>query len=193
MIAIRTRLQGAGTAHGIELAGTLALPFELRERSRLRTQLVTGEPVALLLPRGEVLRGGDVLVTDDGRAVEVVAAPEQVVHIECESSVALMRAAYHLGNRHVPVQVGAGFLRIGADHVLEDMLRRLGARLTPMHAPFEPEAGAYGGSHSHSHGHEHSSPPNASHSHHDDGSGDSHGGRIHEYGAPQHEHPHRSR
>lgn len=191
MIEIRTKLQSAGPDHGIELAGTLALPFELRQRSRLRTQLVSGEAVALLLPRGEVLRGGDVLVTADGRAVEVVAAPEQVVHIECADAVTLMRAAYHLGNRHVPVQVGDGFLRIGADHVLEQMLRGLGATLTPMDAPFEPEAGAYGGGHhhhSHDPGHDdhrHDGPAHGAHAHDDDGAGlQAHGGRIHEYVAP---------
>lgn len=196
MIEIRTKLQGAGTAHGIELAGTLALPFELRERSRLRTKLESGEAVALLLPRGEILRGGDVLVSEDGRAVEVVAAPEQVVHIECNDAAALTRAAYHLGNRHVPVQVGNGFLRIGADHVLEDMLRGLGARLTAMRAPFEPEAGAYGGGHSHgahthgedhaNHGHEAGNAhthPGHQHPYADHDDAQDHGGRIHEYGA----------
>ncbi len=170
MIEVRTKLHGAGPAHGIELAGTLALPFELRERSRLRTQLISGEPVALLLPRGDILRGGDVLVTADGRAIEVVAAPEEVVHIECIDAAALTRAAYHLGNRHVPVQVGDGFLRIGADHVLEEMLRGLGASLTSMRAPFEPEAGAYGATHGHSHDHRHR-PEDEKADH----------GRIHEY------------
>ena len=127
----------------------LQLPFDLRQKSRLRTKLVSGEDAWLMLPRGEILRGGDRLAATDGRVVEVVAEPERVLHIECANATELARAAYHLGNRHVPVQVGNGFLRIAADHVLEEMLRGLGATLTAMLAPFEPEAGAYGGGHTH--------------------------------------------
>ena len=84
--------------------------------------------MALSLPRGEVLRGGDLLLASDGRVVEVVARPERLLHVECDSPQALARAAYHLGNRHVPVQVGDGCLRLAADHVLEQMLKGLGAR-----------------------------------------------------------------
>lgn len=120
------------------------LSFEQRQKSRLRAKLESGEEVALLLPRGNVLRGGDVVRTTDGREVEIVAAPEKLLHIESSS---LARIAYHLGNRHVSVQVGDGFLRIAEDHVLEDMLRRLGARVSHVEAPFEPEAGAYGHHH----------------------------------------------
>lgn len=129
--------------------GQLLLPFELRQKSRLRTQLVSGEEVALMLPRGQILRGGDLLQTSDGRVIEVIAATEKVLHVECATPTELARAAYHLGNRHVPVQVGAGFLRLAEDHVLEEMLRGLGATTTSMEAPFEPEAGAYGGGHHH--------------------------------------------
>jgi urease accessory protein len=136
----------------------------------LRTQLTSGEDAWLMLPRGEILRGGDKLLAADGRVVEVIAQPENVVHIVCADATQLARAAYHLGNRHVPVQVGDGFLRIAADHVLEDMLRGLGATLTPMHEPFEPEAGAYG-----AHG--------GGHHHHSDEP--SRGARIHEYAAPK--------
>ena len=112
----------------------LLLPFERRQKSRLRAALASGEEVALELPRGEVLRGGDWLVASDGRAIEVVAAPERVLHVECASPQALARAAYHLGNRHVPVQVGDGWLRIADDHVLAHMLEGLGAKLTSMDA-----------------------------------------------------------
>jgi len=129
--------------------GQLRLPFELRQKSRLRTQLVSGEEVAIMLPRGEILRGGDRVVTSDGRVIEVVAAIEKVLHVECADATELARAAYHLGNRHVPVQVGAGFLRLAEDHVLEEMLRGLGASVSHFEAPFEPEAGAYGGGHRH--------------------------------------------
>ncbi len=160
MIDIKTKLgMDAGNAQA-----QLKLPFDLRQKSRLRTKLVSGEDAWLMLPRGEILRGGDKLQASDGRIVEVVSQAEDVLHVECASAMALTRAAYHLGNRHVPVQVGDGFLRIAADHVLADMLKGLGAQLTAMHAPFEPEAGAYGG---------------GGHHHHRDEAG--HAGRIHEY------------
>ena len=122
----------------------LVLAFEQRQKSRLRAKLESGEEVALILPRGRVLRGGEHVKTTDGREVEIVAAPEKVLHIECEE---LARVAYHLGNRHVPLQVGRGFLRIAEDHVLEEMLRKLGAHVTRIDAPFEPEGGAYGHDH----------------------------------------------
>jgi urease accessory protein len=118
------------------------LSFEQRQKSRLRVKLDSGEEVALVLPRGHVLRSGDKVTAADGREVEIVGAPEKLLHIEADS---LARIAYHLGNRHVPVQVGEGFLRIADDHVLEDMVRRLGARVSHVEAPFEPEAGAYHG------------------------------------------------
>ena len=122
----------------------LTLPFELRQKSRLRARLESGEEVALILPRGRVLRGGERVATTDGREVEIVAAAEKLLHIE---SAELSRVAYHLGNRHVPLQVGKGFLRIAEDHVLEEMVKKLGARVTHVEAPFEPEAGAYGHRH----------------------------------------------
>lgn len=150
-------------AYGVEVRGRLELPFERRQKSRQRAALVSGEEVAIDLPRGQVLRGGDWVVASDGRVIEVVAQAERVIHIECDSPQALARAAYHLGNRHVPVQVGDGWLRIAADNVLERMLEGLGARLRALEAPFEPEAGAYG-----------------AHHRHDNESG--HGGRIHEFG-----------
>jgi len=128
----------------------LELPFELRSKSRLRTRLATGEDVGLMLERGTVLRGGDLLEAQDGRIVRVVAAPEQVSTVTVHGSGSLARAAYHLGNRHVALQVGDAWLRYLHDHVLDDMVRGLGFHVTIELAPFEPEAGAYGG-HSHSH------------------------------------------
>jgi len=118
----------------------LELPFELRQKSRLRAKLASGEEIRLMLERGTVMRGGDVVKATDGRQVEIVAAKEKLLHIESDQ---LARLAYHLGNRHVPVQVGKDFLRIEADHVLEEMARKLGARVSHVEAPFEPEAGAY--------------------------------------------------
>lgn len=127
----------------------LELNFDARTKSRLRTRLADGEEVGLFLPRGTILRGGDRLQAQDGRVVEVISAPEDLLEARCADAFALARAAYHLGNRHVAVQVGAGWLRIQADHVLETMLTGLGAEVHALSAPFEPEAGAY------AHGHHH--------------------------------------
>jgi urease accessory protein len=131
----------------------LVLPFELRSKSRLRTALMTGEEVGLVLDRGSVLRGGDLLLAEDGRVIEVVAANERVSTVRAADAWLLARAAYHLGNRHIALQVGAGWLRYVHDHVLDDMVRGLGFDVVVEDAPFEPEAGAYG-----SHGHSHSHP-----------------------------------
>ena len=136
------------------LNATLELAFELRQKSRLRAKLSDGEEVSVMLPRGEILRGGDLLASADGRIVKVVASRERLLHIECDTPHALARAAYHLGNRHVAVQIGEGYLRIAADHVLEHMLIGLGARVSTVDAAFEPEAGAYAG-HSHGGAHQH--------------------------------------
>ena len=163
MVEIRSRLPAKPHSHyGVPIRDRLELPFERRQKSRQRATLASGEEVAIELERGLVLRGGDCVLASDGRVIEVVAQAERVIHVECDSPEALARAAYHLGNRHVPVQVGQGWLRITADRVLERMLEGLGAKLTALDMPFEPEAGAYGGGHRH-----------------DNESG--HGGRIHEF------------
>lgn len=128
---------------------TLVLPFELRQKSRLATQLPSGEAVAVLLPRGTVVRSGNCLAADDGRIVRVVAADEALMEARCAHADDLARCAYHLGNRHTPVQVGAGFVRFTRDDVLASMLRGLGASVTEVSVPFEPEAGAYAGGHRH--------------------------------------------
>jgi len=137
----------------------LLLPFDLRSRSRFRARLVSGEEVGVQLTRGQILRGGDRLLIEDGRVVEVRAAPESVSTVRTPDARLLARAAYHLGNRHVALQVGDGWLRYGHDHVLDDMVRGLGAEITLEQAPFEPEAGAYHG------GHEHASHEHGSHEH----------------------------
>jgi urease accessory protein len=167
MLEIRKKLKIPRGAYTLEVKGRLRLPFESRQKSRLRTALESGEEVGLDLPRGDLLRGGDLLVASDGRVVEVIAQPENVMHITCAGAQQLARAAYHLGNRHVPVEVGEGYLRIAADHVLKQLLIGLGAEVTETETPFEPEAGAYGEGHAHGGG-----------GHDDLG----HGGKIHEYG-----------
>lgn len=135
----------------------LVLPFEQRQKSRLRTRLQSGEEIGLFLERGVVLRGGDCLVADNGRVVRVVAAPEALMEVRCADPEVLARAAYHLGNRHCPVAIGAGWLRFAADHVLAEMLLGMGLKPVAISAPFEPEAGAYGaGDHHHSSAAKHS-------------------------------------
>ncbi len=140
----------------------LVLPFDLRIRSRLRTRLASGEEVVLKTERGAILRGGECLESEDGRVVRVSAAPEKVMHVTCAGQFELTRAAYHLGNRHVAVEIGDGYLRIASDHVLGGMLLGLGAKVQELEAPFEPESGAYGGGHGHDESAEH-------------------GGKIHQY------------
>jgi len=127
----------------------LSLPFELRQKSRLRTKLSSGEEAGLFLEHGSILRGGDCLRANDGRIVLVVAADEELMEAKCATPFELVRAAYHLGNRHVPVQIGDGWLRFQADDVLAQMLRGLKATVSKVSAPFEPEAGAYAGGHHH--------------------------------------------
>jgi urease accessory protein len=136
---------------------TLTLPFELRCKARLRTQLTSGEEVGLFLERGAVLRAGDRLLANDGRIVEVVAAPERVMDVRSADPHLLARAAYHLGNRHVAVELQPGLVRFARDHVLGDMVRGLGLEVVETEAPFEPESGAYGGHGGHAHPHGHSS------------------------------------
>jgi len=168
MLEIRAKLKIPRTAYKLEVRGTLRLPFEARQRSRLKTRLASGEEVGLMLPRGDILRGGDLVTASDGRVIEVVAEPEKLLHIESKE---LAKIAYHLGNRHVPVQVGEKFLRIAEDHVLEEMVRKLGANVSHVEAAFEPEAGAYAGGH---------------HQHDEMG----HGGKIHDHHAHDHGHDH---
>lgn len=169
MIEIRARVLVHRDHNGPTIRGRLVLPFERRTKTRQRVTIEGGEEMAVMLPRGLVLRGGDLVATNDGRLLEVVASEEAVLHITCATPRDLARAAYHLGNRHVPVEVGDGFLRIAADHVLREMLVGLGAAVSEMKAAFEPEAGAYAGGGHHHH-------------HEDEEHGHSHGAKIHHYG-----------
>jgi urease accessory protein len=152
MLTISERLQQPRAADA-----RLVLPFELRSRSRFRARLVGGEEVGVILARGQILRGGDLLLSPDGRVIEVAAASESVSTVHSADPRALARAAYHRGNRHIALQIGEGWLRYSHDHVLDEMLHGLGLAVTLEQAPFEPEAGAYhaegdsGHSHSNSH------------------------------------------
>ncbi len=130
----------------------LELSYDARSKSRLRCFTIAGEDVGLFLDRGQPpLRDGECLQAEDGRIVIVRARAEKLIHVTCVSTFELTRAAYHLGNRHVALQVGDGWLRLLDDYVLKDMLLQLGATVEHIEAPFQPEHGAYGGGHHHSH------------------------------------------
>ncbi|MCP5014974.1 MAG: urease accessory protein UreE [Ketobacter sp.] len=134
---------------------TVRLPFDERKKSRLKTVAESGEPLGFILPRGHILRDGTRLLDESGRLIEVKAANETVSTVSNDDLHKVMRAAYHLGNRHVPLQIGEGWLRYQHDHVLDDMVIGLGLDVMVELAPFEPEDGAYSGGHAHSHSHSH--------------------------------------
>jgi urease accessory protein len=131
----------------------LILPFELRCKNRLLTKLESGEEVGLFLERGTVLRGGDKLIANNDIIIEVVAAPEHVNIVTTNDTHLLSRAAYHLGNRHVAVEIRSDSLLFQKDHVLAEMVRGLGLSVKEDFVAFEPESGAYGKHVGHSHGH----------------------------------------
>jgi urease accessory protein len=131
---------------------TLTLPFELRQKSRLVARSDRGNQLALQLPRGHVLRHGARIKAADGSVIAICAAEEQLSVVTSDDPAALARAAYHLGNRHVALQIEAGVLSYLHDHVLDDMVRGLGLHLEVLERRFEPEPGAYGRGHGHPHG-----------------------------------------
>jgi urease accessory protein len=142
----------------VDCKAKVVLPFELRQKSRLRTALQDGREIGLMLPRGSVLRGGQCLRAEDGTVILVEAALESVSTAFSKNSTLLARACYHLGNRHVPLQIGDTWLRYQHDHVLDQMIEGMGLRVFTEMAPFEPEGGAYDTQahhHEHDHDHEH--------------------------------------
>ncbi|MFQ6575855.1 urease accessory protein UreE [Pseudomonas sp. UM16] len=148
MIVLTHRLSEAE-----QVSATLTLTLDTRIKSRVRVTLDDGREAGLMLERGQLLRGGELLGDEYGcEVVRVLAAPEQVSTVRCSDSLLLARASYHLGNRHVPLQIDTGFVRYQHDHVLNEMVRGLGLQVTVEQAPFEPEAGAYQSApHSHVH------------------------------------------
>jgi len=146
MLSLHTKIEHADVVHDL-----LVLPYDQRERCRQRARLASGEEVALYLPRGTVLRDGQLLTGEGGRVVRVAAAPEPTYLVRCVDATMLARCAFHLGNRHTQVQVGAGWLRIRVDPVLREMVEGLGAQVDQELAKFEPEPGAYAGGHGHHH------------------------------------------
>ncbi|HCB1499546.1 urease accessory protein [Klebsiella oxytoca] len=143
-----------------QATASVTLPIDVRVKSRIKVTLNDGRQAGLLLPRGLLLRGGDILSNENGSEfIKVIAADEAVSVVRCDDPFVLAKACYHLGNRHVPLQIMPGELLYHHDHVLDDMLRQFGLVVDFAHLPFEPEAGAYAseshGHHHHAHGHSH--------------------------------------
>src|SRR5882672_11921563 len=176
-------------------ADTVVLDFDDRHRRRMAMTGTRGLEFLLDLENAVALRGGDALVLEDGRLVEVVAAPEPLIEIRGTDPQHLVRVAWHLGNRHLPTQITARGLRIRRDHVIEAMVKGLGARVIEIEAPFDPEGGAYaGGGHAHapaSDPHSHAGHDHAAHGHghhaRDDHHHDEHCDHEHHHG---HSHAH---
>jgi urease accessory protein len=173
--------QAQGLAHAlVRRAAHVELDWDVRQKSRFDATASDGRNVGVFLPRGTVVRGGDVLITQDGSLLRVVAAPQAVLRITActdhhhghahDGAFDLMRAAYHLGNRHVPIELQPDHLKIEPDHVLADMLRAMHLTVVETREPFEPEGGAYG-QHTSGHGH-------------------AHGGQTHDHGHTAHTHGH---
>jgi urease accessory protein len=158
--------QGQAVAQALlRRAPTLALPFTLLHRSEQTAILDTGEEVALALPAGTIMRDGDALVADDGQLIRVAAAPQQVLRGTCVDPQVLLRAAYQLGNRHTPVEIGPNYLQVDHDPALRDSLLQLGLTIVAMEAPFRPEADTHAGAHEHHHGHDHGHGHGHDHAH----------------------------
>jgi urease accessory protein len=154
----------------VKRASTVELDWDVRQKSRFDATDSLGRVLGVFLPRGTLVRGGDVLVAEDGSMVKVIAAPQAVLRItacaEHGSAFDLTRAAYHLGNRHVPIELKPDHLKIEPDHVLADMLRSMHLIVNPVEEAFEPEGGAYSsGGHGHGHDHGHGDHAHADHGH----------------------------
>jgi len=150
-----TVVLGAGAWTGA-VADTVVLDLDARHRRRIVMRGAAGLEFLLDLPQARRIKHGDALVVEDGRLVAVVAAPEPLAAIHCPARDQLVRVAWHIGNRHLPVMIDVDRLLIRQDHVIEDMVRGLGGVVTHLEAPFEPEGGAYSaGGHGHHHHHHH--------------------------------------
>src|SRR5246127_5704180 len=159
-------------------ADAVVLDFDDRHRRRMAMTGTRGLEFLLDLENAVALRGGDALVLEDNRLIEVLAAPEPLAEIRCNDPHHLIRVAWHLGNRHLPTQLMPKALRIRRDHVIEAMVRGLGARVVEIEAPFDPEGGAYAGA-AHDHGHAHDHARDHDHHHHEHGDHDHHHGHSH--------------
>lgn len=174
LICAKRMPQGKGLARVlVQRAATVTLDWDTRQKSRFDATDSQGRALGVFLPRGTVVRGGDVLVAEDGSLIRVQAADQAVLRItacpEHGSAFDLMRAAYHLGNRHVPIEMQPDHLKIEPDHVLAELMRAMHMIVTDTQAPFEPEGGAYGDNammgHAHGHGHSHAHGAGCDHAH----------------------------
>ncbi len=166
---------GQGLAKAlIKRAPSVSLDWDVRQKSRFQVEDSSGRVLSVFLQRGHVVRGGDVLVADDGSLVRIEAAPQALLRIttcpQHGTPFDLIRAAYHLGNRHVPIELKPDHLQIEPDTVLADMLRSMHLIVNKVDAAFEPEGGAYGAhhggsGHSHDDGHDHAHAPASQHAH----------------------------
>jgi urease accessory protein len=189
------RVAAAGTGKPVD---AVLLDHEARHRRRVTMKGEEGLEFLLDLPEVRALRDGDLLALDDGRFVEVKAAFEPLTRVIARDPAHLVRIAWHLGNRHLPAQFGDNFIFILRDHVIEDMLRGLGATVLHVRAPFEPESGAYahvGHEHGHDHGyhdHAHGHAHDHDHDHHGHGHDHAHDrhGHDHGHGHDHHDHGH---
>ncbi|MGM4932161.1 urease accessory protein UreE [Tardiphaga sp. 619_E2_N8_5] len=174
-------------------ADTVVLDFDDRHRRRMAMTGTRGLEFLLDLENAVALRGGDALVLEDGRLIEVVAAPEPLIEIRGTDPGHLVRLAWHLGNRHLPTQIMAKGLRIRSDHVIEEMVKGLGAKVIEIDAPFDPEGGAYAAAHEPA-GHGHHDHAHHDHGHSHDDHGHDHHGHSHDahghagHGHDQHVH-----
>jgi urease accessory protein len=182
--------KGRGLANVLlKRAATVELDWDVRQKSRFDATDSAGRALAVVLPRGSVVRGGDVLVAEDGSLIVAKAVPQPMMVVrhctEHGSAFDLLRAAYHLGNRHVQLELQADRLLLEPDHVLADMLKHMHLLVSHEQAPFEPEAGAYAGGghahhddhahdHGHAHEHEHKSEQDHDHDHNHHGHDPSH-------------------
>ena len=181
---MRRAVHALGRGHwpADQAAGTVVLDYDTRHRRRIRLACDDGGEVLLDLEKAVALKDGDGLRLADGGWIAVRAAPEDLARVECPDPHALLRLAWHLGNRHCPAEIRPDRILIRRDHVIEDMLRGLGATVTPVFEPFDPERGAYdredtGHGHSHDHDHDHDHDHGHSHDHDHD-----HGHHHHRHG-----------
>jgi urease accessory protein len=189
LIASKRIPGGAGLAAVLlRRAATLELDWQTRQKSRFEAVDSQGRQIGVFLARGGAIRGGDVLVAEDGSLIAVKAKSEPLLAVTPGPRGApldLLRAAYHLGNRHVPLELTAARLQLEPDHVLAEMLRRMSLVVEAVEAPFEPESGAYDAAsapapahdhaHDHGHGHDHEHPHGQDHGYHDSGRAQGHG------------------
>jgi len=194
MLAIHKLVpRGAGLAPVLlKRATTVELDWDVRQKSRFDATDSQGRTLGVFLPRGQMVRGGDVLVAEDGSLIVVKAAAQAVLEVracaEHGTPLDLLRAAYHLGNRHVTLEVQPDHLKLEPDHVLADMLRQRHLIVSETQSAFEPEGGAYAatGGHAHDHGHAHDPAPEHAHDHeHDHDHPHGHG---HDHGHGGHRH-----